>query len=40
MGLIELITMIIGSSEKSDESENPAHQCDVFHEATDGTDAH
>ena len=32
--------MIIGSSEKSDESENPARQCDVFSETTDDTDEH
>jgi len=38
--LISLITMIIGSSEKSDESENPARQCDVSSETTDDTDAH
>jgi len=32
--------MIIVPSEKSDESENPARQCDVSSETTDGTDAH
>ena len=32
--------MIIVSSEKSDESENPARQCDVSSETTDDTDAH
>jgi len=32
--------MIIVSSEKSDESENPARQCDVFYATTDDTDAH
>ncbi len=40
MGLIVLITMIIVSSEKSDESENPARQYDVSSETTDGTDVH
>jgi len=32
--------MIIGLSEKSDESDNPARQCDVSSETTDDTDAH
>jgi hypothetical protein len=35
--LIELIKLIIDSSGKSG---NPARQCDVVYETTDGTDAH